>query len=158
MELIIERLQVGYLEDAIRIAVEVFTYEQNIPEELINIDEELKPIWWCAKMDGEVIGIAAGWMEENKWHWGRFAVSKKFRGLGIGKKLAIFSLSEIFKIGAEKIYSEARDVTVNMLEQFGCKVVGKAINFYGSPVTPITITKWDFQSSIAKKQIIYGEK
>lgn len=149
MELIIERLPVDYLEDAIRLAIEVFTYEQNIPEELINIDEELKPIWWCTKIDGKIIGIAASWIEENKWHWGRFAVSKKLRGLGIGKKLAIFSLSEIFNMGAEKIYSEARDVTVSMLKQLGCKVVGEPVNFYGSPVTPITIMKRDFESVIA---------
>lgn len=146
MELIIERLPVNYMEDAITLATEVFAYEQSIPEELINIGEDLKPIWWCARIDDEIIGIAASWVEKNKWHWGRFAVNKRLRGLGIGKKLAVFSLSEIFNIGAEEIYVEARDVTVGILRQLGCKVVGEPINFYGEPVTPITIMKCDFQS------------
>lgn len=145
MELIIERLPANRIEAAIILATEVFTYEQNIPAELININEDLKPIWWCAKIDGKIIGVVASWAEKNEWHWGRFAVKKNLRNLGIGKKLAIFSLNEIFNIGAEKIYIEARDVTVIILKQFGCKVSGEPVNFYGDPVTPITITKCDFE-------------
>lgn len=148
MELIIERLPLNHMEEALILLKEVFTYEQNIPVELHNIREDLKPIWWCAKINSEIVGIVAGWIEKDEWHWGRFAVIKRLRGLGIGKKLAVFSLNEIFNLGAEKISIEARDVTVGILKKLGGKVVGEPINFYGESVTPMILKKHDFLNCI----------
>ena len=147
----IERISENYIEDGNKLAIEVFTNEQSIPSELVPINEDLKPIWWCARVGEDVIGITAAWKEKSKWHWGRFAVDKRLRGIGIGQKIAIFSIKEIFDLGAEEIYIEARDVTVNMLRKFGCKVTGEAEDFYGEPVTPITINKCDF-IEICKKE------
>lgn len=144
----IERVLLDYMDDAIRIATEVFSYEQNIPKNLIPINEEFKPIWWCAKIGEDIIGVVAGWTENNQWHWGRFAIDRRLRGLGIGKKMAIFSLNEIFNLGVEKVFIEARDITVKMLEQLGSKVVGESIDFYGESVTPITIKKCDYVNRI----------
>lgn len=148
MGFIIERLPMNYMEEALILLREVFTNEQNIPVELHNIEEDLKPVWWCAKIDSEIVGIAAGWIEKDGWHWGRFAVNKRLRGLGIGKKLAIFSLNEIFNLGAEKISVEARDITVDLLKKLGGKVAGEPINFYGDFVTPIILKKHDFLNYI----------
>lgn len=146
----IERISKNYIEDGNKLAIEVFTNEQSIPSELVPINEDSKPIWWCARVGEDVIGVTAAWKEKNKWHWGRFAVDKRLRGIGIGQKIAIFSLKEIFDLGAEEIYIEARDVTVNMLRKFGCKVTGEAEDFYGEPVTPITINKCNFIESCKK--------
>lgn len=146
----IERLPENYKEYAIRLATEVFTYEQNIPEQLIPIKEELKPIWWCARVGEDVIGVVASWTENNHCHWGRFAVDKRLRGLGIGKRIAIISLSEIFTLNIEKVFIEARDITVKLLGEFGCKILGESIDFYGEPVTPIVITKSDFRIHYSK--------
>ena len=71
-------------------------------------------------------------------------VDRRLRSLGVGKKMFAFSLNEIFNLDVEKVFIEARDITVRMLEQFSCEVVGEAIDFYGEPVTPITIKKCDF--------------
>lgn len=144
----IERVLLNNIDDAIRIATEVFTYEQNIPENLIPIKEDLKPIWWCTKIGEDVVGVVASWTENNQWHWGRFAVDKRLRGLGIGKKMAIFSLNEIFNLGVEKVFIEARDITIRILEQFGAEIVGESIEFYGDPVTPITIKKSNYVKKI----------
>jgi len=144
MELIIERLPKDYIGEALILLEEVFAYEQGIPVELHNLKEELKPIWWCAKVDLEIAGVVAGWIEKDGWHWGRFAVKKRLRGLGIGKKLAIFSLNEIFSLGAEKIHIGARDVTVGILKKLGGKVVGEPVIFYGEPVTPMILERHDF--------------
>lgn len=146
----IERISKNYIEDGNKLAIEVFTNEQSIPSELVPINEDSKPIWWCARVGEDVIGVTAAWKEKSKWHWGRFAVDKRLRGIGIGQKIAIFSLKEIFDLGAEEIYIEARDVTVNMLRKFGCKVTGEAEDFYGEPVTPITINKCNFIESCKK--------
>jgi hypothetical protein len=132
------------MEDAIILATEVFTYEQKIPEHLINISEDLKPIWWCASIDAEIIGVAASWIDKDEWHWGRFTITQKQRSLGIGKKLAMFSLNEIFDLGAEKILVEARDVTVGILKKLGGEVTGEPEDFYGDSVTPMTIEKCAF--------------
>ena len=149
MELTIERLPINYMEKAMNLLEEVFTYEQNIPVELHNINEDLEPIWWYAKIDSEIVGIVASWIEKDEWHWGRFATNKRLRGLGIGKKLAIFSLNEIFNLGAEKISIEAREVTVGILKKLGGKVVGEPINFYGDSVTPMVLKRHDFLNSIS---------
>lgn len=145
--ILIERISENYMEDAIKLTAEVFTNEQSIAAELVPVNEALKPIWWCARVGEDIIGVTAAWKEKDKWHWGRFAVDKRLRGIGIGQKIAIFSLKEIFSLEDEEIYIEARDVTVNMLMKFGCKVIGEAEDFYGEPVTPITLNKSDFMES-----------
>jgi DNA-binding MarR family transcriptional regulator/predicted GNAT family N-acyltransferase len=134
-----EKVSSNYMKDAIKLATEVFNREQNIPEKLIPVNEDLKPIWWCARVGEDIIGVAASWKENDKWHWGRYAIDKRLRGIGIGKKLAIFSLNEIFNLGADEIFIEARYITLKMLEKFGCEVTGEAQDFYGDSVTPITI-------------------
>ena len=90
--ILIERISENYMEDAIKLATEVFTNEQSITAELVPVNEALKPIWWCARVGEDIIGVTAAWKEKDKWHWGRFAVDKRFRGIGIGQKIAIFSL------------------------------------------------------------------
>lgn len=145
--ILIERISENYMNDAIKLATEVFTNEQSIPAELVPVNDNLKPIWWCARVGEDIIGVTAAWKEKDKWHWGRFAVDKRLRGIGIGQKIAIFSLKEIFNSYTETIYIEARDATVNMLMKFGCKVIGEAEDFYGEPVTPITLNKSNFMGS-----------
>ncbi|WP_411678858.1 GNAT family N-acetyltransferase [Clostridium thailandense] len=140
----IEKVSSNFKDDAIKLATEVFTYEQNIPEKLIPISAELSQIWWCARVGEDIVGVIAAWNENNQWHLGRFAVDRNLRGLEIGKKMLILSLNEIFNLDVEEVFVEARDITVRMLEQFGCKVVEEPIDFYGEPVTPITIKKCDF--------------
>lgn len=145
--ILIERISENYMNDAIKLATEVFTNEQSIPSELVPVNDNLKPIWWCARVGEDIIGVAAAWKEKDKWHWGRFAVDKRLRGIGIGQKIAIFSVKEIFNSYTEEIYIEARDATVNMLMKFGCKVIGEAEDFYGESVTPITLNKNNFMAS-----------
>lgn len=145
--ILIERISENYMNDAIKLATEVFTNEQSIPSELVPVKDNLKPIWWCARVGEDIIGVAAAWKEKDKWHWGRFAVDKRLRGIGIGQKIAIFSVKEIFNSYTEEIYIEARDATVNMLMKFGCKVIGEAEDFYGESVTPITLNKNNFMVS-----------
>lgn len=145
--IVVKKISENYMEDAIKLATEVFTNEQNIPEELVPVNEGLKPIWWGARVGEDIIGVVAAWKENDKWHWGRFAVDKRLRGIGIGQKIAIVSLKEIFSFDDEEIYIEAREVTVNMLMKFGCKVIGEAEDFYGEPVTPITLSKSSFMEN-----------
>ncbi|AKN33405.1 MarR family transcriptional regulator [Clostridium carboxidivorans P7] len=142
--ILIERISENYMEEAIKLATDIFSDEQSIPAELIPVKDDLKPIWWCARVGEDIIGVAAAWKEKDKWHWGRFAVDKRLRGIGIGQKIAVFSLKETFNSYTEEVYIEARDITVNILKKFGCEVIGEAEDFYGEPVTPITLSKSNF--------------
>ncbi|WP_238883774.1 GNAT family N-acetyltransferase [Clostridium sp. YIM B02551] len=140
----IEKVKQENMEEVIKLSIEVFKKEQHIPEELIPISEEFEPIWWCGKLNGEIVAVVASWKKEGEWHWGRYAVDKKLRGKGLGKKIALFSLNEVFNLGAEEIYIEARDITLKMLEKLGCEVIGNAEDFYGDRVTPIVLKKNKF--------------
>lgn len=147
----LEKLPTNYYDDAIKLATKVFNYEQNIPEKLIPINKNSKQNWWCARVGEDIIGIVASWFENNKWHWGRFAVDKRLRGAGIGRKLALFSLKEIFNNNVDKLYIDARDITVILLKQYGCEVLGEPVDFYGEPVTPLLMKKEAFINSIKIK-------
>ncbi|MFV3012752.1 GNAT family N-acetyltransferase [Clostridium botulinum] len=147
----IERLSSNYLDDAIRLTTEIFAYEQNIPKQLIPINKDLKQIWWCARVGEDIIGVVACWYQDSQWHWGRFAMDKRLRGLGIGKKMAIFSLNEMFNLDVEKVFIDARDVTVIILKQLGCEVLDEPIDFYGEPVTPVIMKKLDFINKIKQQ-------
>lgn len=149
MEVMIERLPNENVKNALLLLEEVFAGEQSIPVELINIKEDLKPIWWHAKIDSKIVGIIASWIENDEWHLGRFAVNSSLRGLGIGKKLIIYALNEMFHLGAETVSMEARDVSVVILKKLGGKVVGEPIKFYDGTVTPMVLNKKDFLNSIS---------
>ena len=147
MSFLIKRLPMEQMDHVLAFLEEVFAGEQNIPAALNNISEDLKPIWWYAECESEMAGVIAGWTENDAWHLGRFAVNRELRGLGIGKQLITFALTEIFKHGAEDIVTEARDVSVAILEKLGGKVTGEPIDFYGEPVTPMIIEKEAFFNS-----------
>ena len=148
MDIIIERLPDDRMDEALQLLRDVFYGEQNIPVELHPLPEQRKPVWWFAHIDSQMVGVVAGWTVDGEWHWGRFAVPRKLRGTGIGKKLATFSIREIFGLGAEEIYIEARDVTVGILQKLGGRILGEPMDFHGDPVTPMVLKKIDFLTTI----------
>ncbi|WP_077751463.1 GNAT family N-acetyltransferase [Shewanella psychrophila] len=100
------------------------------------------------------VGAVACWEIDDQWHWGRFVVDDKFRGLGIGKQLAYHSLQDIFNNITESLTSDARDTTVQILKGLGGQVTGQAYDFYGMPVTPINLTRSRFQHVIEENALI----
>lgn len=146
--ILIEKISENYMDDSIKLATEVFGDEQGIPAETIVIDSNLKPIWWCARVGEDVIGVVATWKEKDKWKWGRFAIDKRLRGLCIGQKMAIHSLKEIFREYTDELYIEAREVTVKILIKFGGKVIGETEDFYGEPITPLLLNKELFEEHL----------
>lgn len=141
----IERLNQEFYDSAIIFLENVFNKEQNIPKELIPLEKDSQK-WWCIRSSGEVVGIVAAWEIKSEWHWGRLAIHKKLRGLGMGTKIAIKSLDELFHMGIEEVKIDARDITVEMILKVGGKITGKKTNFYGYPITPMKIQKKDFIS------------
>ena len=139
----IERLTPELYSPAVLFLENIFYKEQNIPKKLIPLENENQE-WWCIRSSDEIVGIVAAWEINSEWHWGRLAVHQKLRGLGIGKKLVIKSLDELFQMGIEKVKIDARDITVEMILKIGGKIIGNKGNFYGHPITPMEIEKRDF--------------
>jgi DNA-binding MarR family transcriptional regulator/predicted GNAT family N-acyltransferase len=140
----IERLESTYHDEVIALMTDVFSKEQGIPNQLIPIHDDYPVHWWCARAGEYVVGADACWKENDQWHWGRFAVDEKFRGLGIGKQVARFSLEDLFDNTTDSIVSDARDTTVAILKDFGARIIAPAEDFYGMPVTPVVLKKSDF--------------
>lgn len=140
----IERLEPTYHDEVIALMTDVFSKEQGIPNELIPIHEDYPVHWWCARAGEYVVGAVACWKENEQWHWGRFTVDEKFRGLGIGKQVARYSLEDLFEHITDSIVSDARDTTVAILKNFGARIIAPTEEFYGLPVTPLALNKSDF--------------
>jgi predicted GNAT family N-acyltransferase len=139
----IEQLNQEHYNSAILFLENVFYKEQNIPKELIPLENENQK-WWCIRSSDEIVAIAAAWEVKSEWHWGRLAIHKKLRGFGMGKKIAIKSLDELFQMGIESVKIEARDITVEMVLKMGGKITGRKAKFYGHSITPMEIQKEDF--------------
>lgn len=132
------------MTDIMELITSVFNGEQEIPNELIPISDELTPRWWCAEESGEITGCIALYREHNEWHLGRFAVSPNRRGASLGSYLFEKAVREIFDSGIESLRCEARDTTVHIILKHGGKITGEAIPFFKGNVTPMLISKDSF--------------
>lgn len=141
----VECLRTNHYADVQELLLHIFTEEQKIPEELVPISEKHQSKWWVARAGEYLLGTVACWQENEQHHWGRFCVDPAYRGLGIGKKLALTSLQDIF-LECSEVIIDAREITVNLIRQFGGEVTGEARNFYGMPVTPMRLEKKRFES------------
>lgn len=139
----VEQLDQELYDSAILFLENVFYKEQNIPKELIPLESDHQK-WWCIRSNDEVVGIVAAWEIKSEWHWGRLAIHEKLRGLGMGKKIAVKSLDQLFQMGIEKVEIDARDITVEMILKIGGEITGEKTNFYGYPITPMMIQKKAF--------------
>lgn len=144
--ILIEPLRENYRSDVDCLLLETFSGEQKIPDKLIGIPEKFESKWWIARSGEYLLGTVACWQENNQCHWGRFAVEPEYRGLGIGKQLALTSLKECFQENNEVII-EARETTVRIISQLGGKITGEAFDFHGMPVTPMRITIQQFEQA-----------
>ena len=140
----IEPLRDAYFDAAVELIVQIFSGEQNIPSHLVPISKRKSPQWWCARVGEDIIGAAAAWKASGQWHWGRFAIDKNFRGLGIGKSLAIESITALFTGVTDQITIEARDATVGIIKKLGGKQTNPPFDFFGAPVTPMELEKKAF--------------
>jgi len=130
---------------------DTFSGEQNIPPQLIPLSADIQQQWWLARSGEYVLGAVAAWKQEGEWHWGRFVVDNRFRGLGIGKALARYSLSQILQ-ETNELYIEARDTTANIVKELGGEVLGNKFDFYGMPVTPMRLTQAQFNDVTGEKE------
>ena len=122
---------------------DVFSGEQGIPADDIDTFMAKKPLCWCAESaeDGKIYAAVAAWNENSETHWGRFVVFPAARGHHLGTALARASFDDLFDMGVDKVYMDARDATVKIVCGMGGRVVGEPYKFYEGNVTPVVLEK-----------------
>ncbi len=145
MKMTIRRARNEDIPSILVLITEIFAGEQEIPEELIPIPEEMEPRWWCAEESGEIIGSIALYKDADEWHMGRFAVSPAKRGNHLGSRLFQYAAEDVFSSGITEIFCEARDTTVHIIESYGGVSTGAAFPFFKGNVTPMILRKDSFQ-------------
>lgn len=146
-DLILRRASSEDMDRILQLQVRVFEGEQGIPASLVPISEENSPIWWCAYMAENLVGAVAAWDFETQMHLGRYAIQPDYRGLHIGTRLAQFAIEDIFSRTIDKLYIEARDITVKIISKMGGEVVGEPSKFYDGMVTPMILSKENYRKA-----------
>jgi len=110
------------LEKVFAIRREVFVGEQNCPPE-IEWEFEDESNHFLATVDGEPAG-ASRWRKTDKgYKLERFAVLKKFRGLGVGQELVKAVLNDLPN-DAGYVYMHAQIQAVSLYEKFSFEKTG----------------------------------
>ncbi len=110
------------LEKVFAIRREVFVSEQNCPPEL-EWEFEDESNHFFATVDGEPAG-ASRWRKTDKgYKLERFAVLKKFRGLGLGQELVKAVLDDLPK-DADYVYMHAQLAAIPLYEKFNFEKIG----------------------------------
>ena len=109
-------------EEILNIRQLVFVVEQNVPIDIeIEYEDESQHVI-CYHNDSPV---ATGRLRETRFgiKLERFAVLREFRGMGIGKQIVNFILSQISS--NKTIYLHAQEAVVDFYKKLGFKVVGE---------------------------------
>jgi len=110
------------LEKVFAIRREVFVVEQDCPPEL-EWEFEDESNHFLATVDGEPAG-ACRWRKTDKgYKLERFAVLKKFRGMGVGQELVRSVLADL-PTDADYVYMHAQIQAVPLYEKFNFEKVG----------------------------------
>ncbi len=104
------------LEKVFAVRREVFVVEQNCPPEL-EWEHEEESHHFLATVDGEAAGACRWRKTENGYKLERFAVLKKFRGLGIGQELVKTVLEDLPQDGS-LVYLHAQIQAVSLYQKF----------------------------------------
>jgi predicted GNAT family N-acyltransferase len=111
------------LEKVFAIRREVFVGEQNCPPEL-EWEFEDESNHFLAKVDSDPAG-ASRWRKTDKgYKLERFAVLKKFRGMGVGQELVKAVLNDLPK-DATYVYMHAQLPAISLYEKFNFEKIGE---------------------------------
>tara|TARA_X000001036_G_C20442120_1_gene709727 strand:- start:421 stop:843 length:423 start_codon:yes stop_codon:yes gene_type:complete len=117
-------------KDCLYIREKVFIKEQKINKKLEYDDKKVDAIYVLAKINLIAIGTARYRFTEIGIKLERFAVLKKYRGIGVGKSLVSFLVKTL---KAEKIlYLNSQKKVAGFYEKLGFKKTGKV--FYEAKI------------------------
>ena len=132
MDLKIKKIEtINEFVDAIRIRVNVFIIEQECPPgwEPDELDKDSQH--FIALADNKIVATAR--LREDPKHVAkieRMAVSKDYRGEGIGETLAKYMVEQAKKMGYKKIWMQAQVQAKDFYKKIGFKEVSKEYDLY----------------------------
>ena len=112
-----------------KIRREVFIEEQNCPPEL-EWENEDECVHFLATVNGETAGTARWWPTSKGVKLQRFAVLKKFRGMGVGQALVKAVLDDL-PTETSYVYLHAQIQACSLYEKFGFVKVGPEFDEVG---------------------------
>ncbi len=149
-DLVFRRATEEEIPQIIALQTEIFSGEQDIPEELIDSFLSSRPVCWCAEREGRIVASVSAWEENGEIHLGRFIVVPALRGQQIGSKLLEHAVRELFDSGVEVLYGEARDSAAGIIRAMGGRETGQPFPCYRGNVTPMVLEKNAFHEKNAE--------
>jgi len=87
-----------------------------------------------AEVNKEVVGYLISWIIDEVCELNRIAVSKRFRGKGVGKKLITSLINFCLEKKVKEVFLEVREsnfTAIRFYESFGFKKISTRKNYYG---------------------------
>lgn len=113
------------LKDAFEVRRLVFVEEQGISEDLVFDDHDEEALHMVVKDEEKVIGTARIlFLATNQAKLERMAISKPFRGKGIGRRIISFLIEELRNRQVEKLVLHAQHTVVTFYKSCGFQQSG----------------------------------
>ncbi|HEY8363124.1 MAG TPA: ribosomal protein S18-alanine N-acetyltransferase [Tissierellaceae bacterium] len=133
MDIIIRTMELKDLDRVMEIETESFTTPWSRDSFLLEITKNRLAKYVVAEIDGLVVGYGGIWLIIDEGHITNIAVDKRYRGLGIGKKI-IEGLIDLCKNnGITSMTLEVRKsnfVAQNLYRKYGFVEAGIRPNYY----------------------------
>jgi predicted GNAT family N-acyltransferase len=120
------------LREAFAIRIRVFVKEQKVPAEIeLDRDDERAVHFLAVLASGKAIGTARVVVKRGRAKIGRMAVLKRYRRMGVGKKLLQRAIAAANRLHAPQIYLHAQVAVIGFYERLGFQAVGKTFDEAG---------------------------
>ena len=96
----------------------------------------VEPAAWVAERDGSVAGFLIGRVAVGEFEILNMAVSRAYRGSGIGSKLLVFALEFSISVGSVRAYLEVRasnGPAISLYARHGFTECGRRTRYYREP-------------------------
>lgn len=118
---------------AFAIRMRVFVKEQGVPAEIELDSDDERATHFLAYAGKRPVGTARIVAQHGSAKIGRMAVSKSYRGRGVGKKLLQRAAETAKKRGAKAIYLHAQVPVIGFYQSMGFRCVGPVFDEAGIP-------------------------
>jgi predicted GNAT family N-acyltransferase len=121
------------LKKAYSIRTRVFVKEQGVPEEIELDHDDKRALHFLAFVAGKAVGTARVVIRHGNAKIGRMAVSRSYRGKGVGTRLLKQAIRTAKQQNAKTIYLHAQVSVIGFYEAMNFRCVGPVFNEAGIP-------------------------
>ncbi len=133
MDIITRSMEVRDLDQIMIIELESFTTPWSKESFRVEIEENILAKYFIAEIDGKVVGYGGIWLILDEGHITNIAVSKEYRGLGVGNRLVEALIIHCRENDIRNMTLEVREsnlVAQNLYKKYGFLEYGIRPNYY----------------------------